>query len=132
MKNILLILFFMALGTAGFAQALKVTDDNLDKVVLAVDLDGVGMANLEMKQELNLSEEQFTKVEQANQQRFQKLIEAEHMYAANDVLRSSSLRKIHISSDQKLKEVLSEQQMRQFLELEGRFHMQLITENEAE
>ena len=132
MKNTLLILFFLVLGTAGFAQGLKVTDDNLDKVVLAVELDGIAMANLEMKQELNLSEEQYAKVERANEQRFHKMIEAEQAYAANKILRSNSLRKIHISSDQELKEVLDEEQMRQFLELEGRFFMQLISENEAE
>lgn len=132
MKNTLLILFFLALGTTGFAQGMKVTDDNLDKVVLAVELDGVGMANLEMKQELNLSEEQYAKVERANEQRFLKLAEAEQTYAPNDVLRSTSLRKIHVSSDQALKEVLNEQQLRKYLELEGRFHMQLISENEAE
>lgn len=132
MKNTLLILIFMALGTTGFAQGMKVTDDNLDKVVLALDMDGISMANLEMKQELNLSEEQYVKVERANEQRFLQLAEAEQTYATNDALRSNSLRKIHVSNDQALKEVLNEQQMRQYLELEGRFHMQLISENEAE
>lgn len=130
MKNILLLLFFMALAAGTFAQGMSVTDDGLDKVVLAVDLDGLAMANLEMKRELKLSEDQYAKVERVNELRFAKMVEAENAYAANDVLRSNSVRKIHIQCDQTLKEVLDEEQMRQFLELEGRFHMQLVSENE--
>ncbi|RDV13932.1 hypothetical protein DXT99_16635 [Pontibacter diazotrophicus] len=109
---------------------MSVTDDGLDKVVLAVDLDGLAMANLEMKQELKLTEDQYSKVAALNELRFTKMVEAEHTYAANDVLRSNSVRKINIQCDQTLKEVLDEQQMRQFMELEGRFHMQLVSENE--
>lgn len=132
MKNTLLLLFFLAVGTEMSAQSLKVTDDGLDKVVLAVDLDGLAMANLEMKRELKLTEDQYSEVERVNELRFTKMWEAENSYATNDVLRVSSFRKIHTQYDQTLKEVLDEQQMRQFLELEGRFHMQLISENEEE
>ncbi|WP_162053012.1 hypothetical protein [Pontibacter pamirensis] len=130
MKNTLLILIFLAVVTGSSAQSMGVTDDGLDKVVLAVDLDGLAMANLEMKRELKLTEDQYNKVARVNELRFTKMVEAEHTYAANDILRSNSVRKIHIQCDQTLKDVLDEQQMRQFLELEGRFHMQLMSENE--
>ncbi|GAB3533235.1 hypothetical protein GCM10027443_18400 [Pontibacter brevis] len=132
MKNTLLTLIFLAVGAVSFAQSVRITDDGLDKVVLATNLDGLAMANLEMKQELNLTEEQFSKVERVNEQRFLQMLEAEQVYTDNEVLRSNSLRRIHVVCDQILKEVLDEQQMRHFLELEGRFHMQLISENEGE
>ena len=131
MKKALLIIIFTAVSSAGYAQAMKVTDDRLDKEVLAVEMNGPTMANLEMTQELNLSEEQLNKVKLVNEQRFAQLLEAERTYAGNDALRSSSKRAIHVQYDQKLKDVLNEQQMRHFLELEGRFHMMYISENEA-
>lgn len=132
MKNFLLILFLLAAGTVSYAQGIKPTDDKLDKVVLAVNLNGLAMANLEMKQELKLTEDQYLRVERVNEERLAKMVEAEQAYASDDVLRTNSLRKIHILCDQSLEEVLDEQQMRQFLELEGRFHMQLISESEGE
>ena len=130
MKKHILILVLLAVGAATQAQSLKVTDDKLDKVVLAVSLDGLEMANLEMKQELHLTDEQYSQIEHVNQQRFLKMKEAEQTHADNEVLRSKSFIAIKAETDQSLKEVLDAQQMRQFQELEGRFNVQYVSDNE--
>lgn len=132
MKKALLVVMLLAVGTLSYAQGLSVTDDGLDKVVLALQLDGLAMANLEMKQELNLTEDQYSQVERINEQRFHKMSEAEGEYRSNEILLSNSIRKIHVLCDQTLRQVLDDQQMSHFLEMEGRFHMQLVTENEGE
>ena len=106
------------------------TDDGLDEVLLAVDLEGPAMANLEMKQVLQLDAEQYSQVERLNEARYQKMLEAEQLYAQNDVQRSKTFRSIAIETDQTLKLVLDEQQMRRYLELEGRFNTQFVSENE--
>ena len=120
----------LLLGTAGYAQHMSLTDDGLDEVVLAVDMDGPAMANLEMKQVLQLNTEQYSQVERLNEARYQKMLEAEQLYAQNEVLRSKTFRSIAIETDQTLKQVLDEQQMRRYLELEGRFNTQFVSENE--
>jgi hypothetical protein len=130
MKKHILILILLAVGAATQAQSLKVTDDKLDRVVLAVNLNGLEMANLEMKQELHLTDEQYSQIERVNEQRFSKMMEAEQMYADNDVLRSKSFNAIKAETDQSLKGVLDAQQMRQFQELEGRFNVQYVSDNE--
>jgi hypothetical protein len=130
MKKHILILVLLAVGAATQAQSLKVTDDKLDKVVLAVSLDGLEMANLEMKQELHLTDEQYSQIEHVNHQRFLKMKEAEQTHADNEVLRSKSFISIKAETDQSLKEVLDAQQMRQFQELEGRFNVQYVSDNE--
>ena len=120
----------LLLGTAGYAQHMSLTDDGLDEVVLAVDMDGPAMANLEMKQVLQLNTEQYSQVERLNEARYQKMLEAEQLYAQNEVLRSKTFRSIAIETDQTLKQVLDEQQMRRYLEMEGRFNTQFVSENE--
>lgn len=130
MKKNLLLLILLVTGSASYAQHMKVTDDNLDKIVLSIDLDGLAMANLEMKQELQLTSDQYSQVERLNEERFQRMLEAEQLYAQNDLLRSKTFRTIAVESDQTLKQVLDEQQMRRYLELEGRFNVQFVSENE--
>jgi hypothetical protein len=130
MKKFLLVLTILGVGTVAHAQNLRETDDALDKVVLAMNLDGLAMANLEMKQELRLTEEQYTQIERVNEQRFLKMLEAEQQYAGNEILRSKTFRMINAESDQTLKEVLDAQQMKHFLEMEGRFNVQFVSENE--
>ena len=128
-KNILLFIMLL-LGTTSYAQHMGLTDDGLDKVVLAVDLDGLAMTNLEMKQVLQLTSDQYSQVERLNEARFQKMLEAEELYAQNEVLRSKTFRSIAMETDQTLKQVLDEQQMRRYLELEGRFNTQFVSEKE--
>lgn len=128
-KNILLFIMLL-LGTTSYAQHMGLTDDGLDKVVLAVDLDGLAMTNLEMKQVLHLTSDQYSQVERLNEARFQKMLEAEELYAQNEVLRSKTFRSIAMETDQTLKQVLDEQQMRRYLELEGRFNTQFVSEKE--
>lgn len=130
MKKNLLLLITLLLGTAGYAQHMSLTDDGLDEVVLAVDMDGPAMANLEMKQVLQLDPEQYSQVERLNEARYQRMLEAEQLYAQNEVLRSKTFRSIAIETDQTLKQVLDEQQMRRYLEMEGRFNTQFVSENE--
>lgn len=130
MKKNLLLLITLLLGTAGYAQHMSLTDDGLDEVVLAIDMDGPAMANLEMKQVLQLDPEQYSQVERLNEARYQRMLEAEQLYAQNEVLRSKTFRSIAIETDQTLKQVLDEQQMRRYLEMEGRFNTQFVSENE--
>lgn len=120
----------LVFGSTSYAQQMSLTDDGLDKVVLTVDMDGLEMANLEMKQELQLTSEQYSQIERLNQERFQKMVEAEQLYVQNDVLRSKTFRSIAMETDQTLKQVLDEQQMRRYLELEGRFNTPFVSENE--
>ncbi len=127
-KNIFLLLFLLP-GINGFAQQLSVTDDGLDKVVLSVAMEGPAMANLEMKNELKLDAAQYTQVKQINVRRYQKMEALEQQCAENKLLRAQSLRNIIEESDQTLRAVLDEHQMQRYLDLEGRFNMQLMSEN---
>ncbi|MCJ8166218.1 hypothetical protein MKJ04_15325 [Pontibacter sp. E15-1] len=128
MKRNILFLFLLLPGMASYAQHLHVTDDSLDKIVLAVALDGSAMANIEMKKELALSENQYEMVERLNADRYQKMLAAEQLYAANAPERSKTLQNIVKERDQVLREILSEQQMRHLLDLEGRFNVQFVSE----
>ena len=130
MKKNILLFIMLVFGSTSYAQQMSLTDDGLDKVVLTVDMDGLEMANLEMKQELQLTSEQYSQIERLNQERFQKMVEAEQLYVQNDVLRSKTFRSIAMETDQTLKQVLDEQQMRRYLELEGRFNTPFVSENE--
>jgi len=125
-------MILLAFGSAGYAQQMKLTDDSLDKVLLSVKLDGLAMANLEMKQELQLNAEQYTEVERLNETRFQKMLEAEQQFTHNELLRSKTFRSIAVETDHTLKQVLDEQQMRRYLELEGRFNVPYVSEKENE
>ncbi|MFD2245073.1 hypothetical protein [Pontibacter ruber] len=112
------------------AQSSKVTDDKLDKLVLASNLTGAEMISLEMKQELNLTEEQYKQIELLNKQRYEKLMEVEATYAHSPSERTRKFRDVHLQNDKALTGVLSEQQLKQYLELEGRQNVRYISTND--
>ncbi|MBF8962186.1 hypothetical protein I0P70_02915 [Pontibacter sp. FD36] len=132
MKRIIpiLIILGLTLSTAQ-AQRLKESDDDLDKKVLAINLTGPQMAILEMKRELNLSEEQLMQVELLHEERYQRMAEAE-MNLEDPLKLQRTYREIQIQLDKVLAGILTEKQLKQFLELEGRQHVNLLTGNEEE
>lgn len=130
MKNFILICAFSIISVAANAQQMRVTDDDLDLIVLSMDMDGTEMANLEMKQELNLSEEQYTQVAQLNSNRYQQLDQANRMFAKDPLQRSKEVRSINLTNDRNLENVLSADQLQAYQKMEGRFSMQFVSENE--
>ncbi|EJF08069.1 hypothetical protein [Pontibacter sp. BAB1700] len=132
MKRIIPILIILGftLNTT-HAQRLKETDDDLDKKVLAISLTGPQMAILEMKRELNLSEEQLMQVELLHEERYQRMAEAE-MNLEDPLKLQRTYREIQIQLDKVMAGILTEKQLKQFLELEGRQHVNLLTGNEEE
>ncbi|MHA6248443.1 hypothetical protein ACXYMU_10930 [Pontibacter sp. CAU 1760] len=129
MRKGLLMLGMLVLAYGTYGQQMSLTDDRLDKVLLAMQLDGVEMANLEMKQELKLSTDQCRQVEHLNAARFERMLEAEQGNKNNELLLSEAYQHIFAESDLSLKQVLSEEQMHRYLELEGRFNAQVISGN---
>ncbi|TPE42531.1 hypothetical protein [Pontibacter mangrovi] len=128
MKKHVLLLAMMLLGATTFAQRTHKADDGLDAVVLSVELDGPAMASMEMKRELNLSEEQYVVVAQLNESRYAQLREAEQSFAANPAQRTQEFRHIHLKTDENLKNVLTPEQLQNYQALEGHTHLHLITE----
>ncbi|PVY40828.1 hypothetical protein C8E01_106170 [Pontibacter virosus] len=113
------------------AQRLKETDDELDKKVLAISLSGPQMAILEMKRELNLSEEQLMQIELLHEERYQLMSEAESKQ--DDPLQlQRAYREIQVKHDKVMAGILDEKQLKHFLELEGRQHINLLTGKEEE
>ena len=132
MKRIIPILLILALTISTTqAQRLRETDDELDKKVLAINLNGPQMAIMEMKRELNLSEEQMVQVELLHEERFQRMSEAE---AKNEdpIKLQRTYRDIQIQLDKVMAGILNEKQLKHFLELEGRQHVNLLPGNEEE
>ena len=120
----------MALGlitTAGFAQRITKGDDSLDKKVLEVQVTGPELLTLEMERELQLTAPQREEVKQLNEQRYQQLLETEKTAVAGN---NQLIQKVHLQNDKALTKVLSSEQLRRFLELEGRQHAQQLTELE--
>lgn len=132
MKRIIPILIILGFTfNTAHAQRLKETDDDLDKKVLAISLTGPQMAILEMKRELNLSEEQLMQVELLHEERYQRMAEAE-MNLEDPLKLQRTYREIQIQLDKVMAGILTEKQLKQFLELEGRQHVNLLTGNEGE
>ncbi|SIQ90652.1 hypothetical protein [Pontibacter lucknowensis] len=132
MKRIIPILIILGFTfNTAHAQRLKETDDDLDKKVLAISLTGPQMAILEMKRELNLSEEQLMQVELLHEERYQRMAEAE-MNLEDPLKLQRTYREIQIQLDKVMAGILTEKQLKQFLELEGRQHVNLLTGNEEE
>lgn len=129
MRKGLLMFGMLVLAYGTYGQQMSLTDDKLDKVLLAIQLDGVEMANLEMKQELQLSADQCKQVEQLNAARFEKMQVAEQGHKNNELLLTESYQHIFAEIDLSLKQVLNEEQMHRYLELEGRFNPQVISGN---
>lgn len=107
------------------------TDDELDKKVLAISLSGPQMAILEMKRELNLSEEQLKQVELLHQERYQLMTEAE-LKQEDPIELQRTYREIQIQLDKVMAGILNDKQLKQFLELEGRQHVNMLTGKEEE
>jgi hypothetical protein len=132
MKRILLLLLFISLY-AGTAQSQRLTevDDHLDKRVLAMELNGSQMAVLELQRELNLSQEQLMQVELLNEERFQRMTEAE-LNAADPIERQRVFREIHVKLDKVMAGILTEGQLKHYLELEGRQHINFLSGKDDE
>jgi hypothetical protein len=130
MKRFLPLLILFGL-TTGMAQAQRLTeaDDQLDKMVLALELSGPQMAILELKRELKLTEEQLMQVELLSEERFQRMSEAE--MAMEDPLQlQRAFREIQLELDKVMAGILNEGQLKHYLELEGRQHVNLLTGKE--
>ncbi|PKV75700.1 hypothetical protein [Pontibacter ramchanderi] len=132
MKRIipLLIILGLTIPTTE-AQRLTETDDLLDKKVLAMDLSGPQMALMEMKRELNLSEEQLLQVEQLHDKRYQRMAEAQTKLT-DPIELQRAYRDIQTELDKVMAGILNEKQLKHFLELEGRQYVNLLTGNEEE
>lgn len=128
MKNTILILFLLLIAQAGIAQRLTKGDDQLDKKVLAVEVSGPALLTLEMKQELKLTQTQKQNVNQLNEVRYQDLLVAESKAELSATERSKVKRSVHLQHDKALREVLSQQQLNRFLELEGRQNAEHLTD----
>lgn len=111
------------------AQWLREADDQLDKMVLTLELSGPQMAILEMKRELKLNEEQLMQVELLNEERFQRMTEVQ--MATEDPLQlQRAYREIQVDLDKVMAGILNEGQLKHYLELEGRQHVNMLTGKE--
>ncbi|WP_162426224.1 hypothetical protein [Pontibacter pudoricolor] len=126
MKTYILTLALGLITTAGFAQRITKGDDGLDKKVLEVQVTGPALLTLEMERELQLTAQQQQEVKQLNELRYQQLLETEK--TATAVSNDQMIQKVHLQNDKALTKVLSSEQLRRFLELEGRQHAQHLSE----
>lgn len=124
MKIYILILALGLVSTTGFSQRLTKGDDSLDKKVLAVEVTGPELLTREMVQELKLTVPQQDEVRQLNEQRYQQLLQTEQTATATDAV----IQKVHLQNDRALTKVLSSEQLRRFLELEGRQNASQLSE----
>jgi hypothetical protein len=108
------------------AQLIRETDERLDKLVLAVEVTGPQMLSLEMKQELKLSPEQYARIEVLNEQHYRQLADAE-MNLTDPILKQRKYRDISLELDKALSSILNEQQLKHFLELEGRQNVSYLS-----
>jgi len=115
---------------ATFSQGLHKTDDRLDKQVLAMNLNGPAMSTVEMQRELLLNDEQFAQVTQMNQVRYEQLEKAEIAFAQDPIQCSKMMRDINLENDKALRHVLTQEQLRHFLELEGRQNARFVSEKD--
>lgn len=132
MNRIILSLIFIGL-TSTFAQAqrLRGADDELDKRVVAIQLNGPQMALLEMKRELNLNETQLLQVEKLHEERFERLSQAE--LQINDPIElQKAFRDIHVKLDKTLSGILTQSQWIHYLELEGKQHLNMLSGKDEE
>ena len=132
MKKYILLILLVVFGSASYAQRLSLNEDELDLAVLSMNLDGPAMASLEMKQELNLTDAQFAQVQKLNAERFAQLENAETSNLNSYGAKNKKFRTINLQNDRGLETVLTEQQLKQYRELEGRFNMQFLSEHEAD
>ncbi len=119
MKSLLFILAFLLTTTAGFSQRITRGDDGLDKKVLSVEVSGPELLTLEMVKELQLTEPQQQEVKALNEQRYLQL---------QQTAQATELQKIHLQNDKALTRILTSEQFRRFMELEGRQHATHLSE----
>lgn len=132
MKRILPILILSVFCTVGAqAQMMRDAEEKLDKMVLAFNLTGPEMVSYEMKQELKLSAEQLAQVVVLNEQRYRHMAEAEAIYP-DPMKRQRKFRDINLQLDKELSSILDEQQLKHFLELEGRQNVRYLSGTEEE
>ncbi|MBX0335447.1 hypothetical protein K3G39_19610 [Pontibacter sp. HSC-14F20] len=132
MKRIIPLLIILALAISTTeAQRLRAADDELDLKVLAISLSGPQMALLEMKQELQLSDEQLMQVELLHEERYQRMTEA-GLTQDDPIELQRTYREIQIELDKVLAGILDEKQLKHFLDLEGRQHVNMLTGKEEE
>lgn len=132
MKRLILIVFALFVMTVSHAQRMKVTDEPLDHAVLAISMDGTAMANLELKKELNLNDEQYKQVQFLNEKRYQRIKEADNAYKGNSIQRSKAIYSIHMETDKALGQMLDPDQLRKLQELDGRHNTRYATEEQEE
>lgn len=133
MKRMLTILVcILVLGAANVqAQLIRETDERLDKLVLAVEVTGPQLLSLEMKQELKLSPEQYARIELLSEQHYRQLADAE-VNLTDPLLKQRKFRDISLELDKALSTILNEQQLKHFLELEGRQNVSYLSGAEEE
>ena len=128
MKKILLLAAFSLCVTGSFAQKLKLTDDALDKKVLAVNVEGANLATIEMEKELSLNQVQQQEVEMLNKVLYNQLFSVKEANSEDEYKQAVAIRKIQLENDKALKRVLTEQQLKKYLELEGRQYANQLSE----
>lgn len=128
MKKLLLTLMISFLVTGSYAQRLKSADDALDRKVLEVQVEGASLATLEMEKELKLNLEQQRKVELLNKVLYEQLLTAKEKFGNNMLQQASTIRSIQLRNDKALKLILTEEQLKKYLELEGREHSTHLSE----
>ncbi|QCR21669.1 hypothetical protein [Pontibacter sp. SGAir0037] len=128
-KKLLLILSFFAFSTiAGKAQELHVVDDNLDKLVLACSIEGPAMVSLDLKHQLGLNQEQFSKVEKIVAEKFEQLKAAESKFVFEPDLLQHEKSEINYKTEKALNAILTAKQMHAYLELAGRLDSKFLTD----
>jgi hypothetical protein len=128
MKKLFFIVIIGSLSTSSFAQRLKSSDDALDKKVLSVQVEGASLATLEMEKELELDYLQQKQVEILNKALYQQLLTVGEKFSEDNLKQARTKRSIQLENDKALKRILTEQQLKKYLELEGRQHATHLSE----
>lgn len=116
------------LTLSGYAQRSKATDDVLDKKVLSVKVEGPELVTLEMGKELSLNEDQQKEVELLNKVLYEQMLTAKERFSDSFLQHATTVRVLQLQNDKALKRVLTEEQLKKYLELEGRQHASYLSE----
>jgi len=132
MKKVIVFAIAMLMASVSYGQHMRMADAALDKRVLAVSVEGAALATLEMQTELELKAEQLARIEQLNQERYNQIQELDALYKDEPLLRSKALYSLHLKNDKALENMLTSEQLRHYLELEGRANLSYVCEQEEE
>lgn len=132
MKHILPLLVLLLASLSGYSQGMSVTDDELDLAVLSMEMDGAEMASFELKQELQLSEEQYAQVKAHYTACYTSMEQAEQQYTNQPLLRLQQIRKIKLNNDTQLRAMLNDEQLQKLYEWQGSFSQPYVSENKGE